>query len=487
MTNWARQLISHKKVVHEGIRYPCDECEHVATRSTHLKAHKNNKHRRKKHFCDQCDYEANWPSQVENHKKIIHNGKNKFCEQNPPTIENLGVLKEDTNPRNQYESVTSSFDDLKDRKKDQSVKQYKCDHCDFVTTQSDNLDVHIKSIHEHFCQWCDFVSSSPNGLESHKNTAHKEMKLFCENIEAWQLANPFVREENMYPCDECDWSAATPEDLKVHKKSRQHVSPNIFSDLNQPNDSHKESLQTTGTCGATSPDKSENHKERIHEGDDSKDVEQKDEVHEENAYPCDQCEFLAIRPEDLTQHVMSIHDGAGYFCDKCDYFASRECALKKHIEAKHENITQFDDLVFYEDDNSDDAVAALRSCYATQHSDEESKDKARYSCDQCDYETFTLRGIKIHERLHVKNDEKNEHQSDNENIKKYLNKNRMPLVDIERLDYNKICQNLVKARVTEEESSYFEHENQGCIKSSLWSIQSSFTCPVLPLKKKNLM
>ena len=40
-------LLTHLKSIHEGVKYPCDQCDYKATQKCHLLTHSNSKHHRK--------------------------------------------------------------------------------------------------------------------------------------------------------------------------------------------------------------------------------------------------------------------------------------------------------------------------------------------------------------------------------------------------------------------------------------------------------
>ncbi len=43
---------------HDKVRYPCDKCDHVATRKRDLKRHVKSKHEGVRYPCDKCDFAA---------------------------------------------------------------------------------------------------------------------------------------------------------------------------------------------------------------------------------------------------------------------------------------------------------------------------------------------------------------------------------------------------------------------------------------------
>ena len=65
-------LIRHKRIKHENVRYKCDQCEYQATRREHLKTHSEGKHGGVKYWCDQCEYQAGWLNGIRQHKKNRH-------------------------------------------------------------------------------------------------------------------------------------------------------------------------------------------------------------------------------------------------------------------------------------------------------------------------------------------------------------------------------------------------------------------------------
>ena len=95
-------LRRHKASVHQGVGYPCDECD-VSTYSSsrNLRRHKASKHKGVKFPCDECDISPfSDKSNLGRHKASAHKG----------------------------------------------VK-YKCNHCDYKATQKSNLKHHSERVH----------------------------------------------------------------------------------------------------------------------------------------------------------------------------------------------------------------------------------------------------------------------------------------------------------------------------------------------------
>ena len=72
-SNQKFNLNRHKRNVHEGIRFPCEQCGQQFTQKYTLKAHVLGVHERKKRFkCNQCDKAYLQAASLSQHKKKIH-------------------------------------------------------------------------------------------------------------------------------------------------------------------------------------------------------------------------------------------------------------------------------------------------------------------------------------------------------------------------------------------------------------------------------
>ena len=70
VANHVSHLKEHIRNLHEGVRYPCELCEYTATRLPMLKHHIKSKHEGIRHRCDHCDYSATLISNLNHHIKI---------------------------------------------------------------------------------------------------------------------------------------------------------------------------------------------------------------------------------------------------------------------------------------------------------------------------------------------------------------------------------------------------------------------------------
>ena len=76
-------LKKHKLKKHEGVSYPCSECDMKYADKTGLRRHLIQKHEGVKYGCDHCDYSATRVETLKNHVAIRHDygQQNYFCKQ----------------------------------------------------------------------------------------------------------------------------------------------------------------------------------------------------------------------------------------------------------------------------------------------------------------------------------------------------------------------------------------------------------------------
>ena len=48
----------HRRSVHEGMKYPCGQCEYQATSKCNIEKHRKSVHEAMKYPCEQCEYQA---------------------------------------------------------------------------------------------------------------------------------------------------------------------------------------------------------------------------------------------------------------------------------------------------------------------------------------------------------------------------------------------------------------------------------------------
>ena len=57
-------------------------------------------------------------------------------------------------------------------------------------------------------------------------------------------------------------------------------------------------------------------------------------VHRDEAFQCDECDFAAIKREELKSHAETVHSNVAYQCDECDFAAVKREVLKTPQECR---------------------------------------------------------------------------------------------------------------------------------------------------------
>ena len=63
---------SHKRALHEGIKFSCGQCQHEATTVGSLDQHKRLVHEVIKYPCRQCQYQATSKGDLTKHERAVH-------------------------------------------------------------------------------------------------------------------------------------------------------------------------------------------------------------------------------------------------------------------------------------------------------------------------------------------------------------------------------------------------------------------------------
>ena len=90
-----------RNATHDGVRYPCDQCEYISTQPSNLKLHKESKLQGIRYSCGECEYKAMSACNLTIHKKSKHEGI-----------------------------------------------RYPCDECEYAAAQSSHLRLHKQTMHE---------------------------------------------------------------------------------------------------------------------------------------------------------------------------------------------------------------------------------------------------------------------------------------------------------------------------------------------------
>ena len=151
-------LNKHKKAVHLGIKYPCDQCDFKTAKESALNYHKYSVHgdksvRHQCHLCPRSFLIACW---LKDHIKFAHEGFRFHC---------------------QLCDFSGSRKALLRHKRSIHEQRYKCEHCDYNGSTLKYLQEHTESKHlgiRYNCDQCVASFGSTRNLNQHIKLIHGE-------------------------------------------------------------------------------------------------------------------------------------------------------------------------------------------------------------------------------------------------------------------------------------------------------------------------
>ena len=110
--------------------------------------------------------------------------------------------------------------------------KYKCDVCEYSTTNKSHLATHIKSIHlkEKFdCKLCDYKATRKDHLRIHFTNVHRTNIIICQicnkrlkngSLSLASHTKKFHSEQTpLYSCQMCPYQTIHRENLKTHTEN----------------------------------------------------------------------------------------------------------------------------------------------------------------------------------------------------------------------------------------------------------------------------
>ena len=285
----AYYLEGHKQYhLNEGLTEQCPECGKVVSKNAFRK-HKE-EHRRKQsgdmYFCDLCPYKANAKYKVNSHRKIKHGPKAYTCDL-------CGVMFKVKDTLNRH-ILTKHRDPV-------NAITYQCEMCEYTSKCEISLNTHIQFRHREgrsVCSFCDFETVDSTELSSHLRTEHGI---------STDLTPKKSQNEKIYKCTQCDYSARSPQALRVHVKVK-HVGIRVQCE------------KCDFTCTT---------KVQLKVHDDNKHLGVK--------YPCDFCPKLFSTNSSRRKHYVDKHPDLYivYSCHLCSYRTDKKDLLQRHISGKY--------------------------------------------------------------------------------------------------------------------------------------------------------
>ena len=146
--------------------------------------------------CTICDKSFASKMHLKTHFSDVHEEKRKTCQ-----IDGCGLTFD---CRTAYHN--KKFHGVK--------KKYKCSKCDFESTTTHNLEIHVEKFHEGMAKWscslCDKTFHTMGKLTDHKNDVHRKVR---------EKGSKFVKSK-LFPCNQCEYTSFQKSMLSAHIASK---------------------------------------------------------------------------------------------------------------------------------------------------------------------------------------------------------------------------------------------------------------------------
>jgi len=183
------QLQEHVKAVHLGIKFPCYQCDYVASCEKNLQMHIESKHDNIRYSCEQCQVTYVSKKYLRIHIDSVHKGIKHPCttcgfEASTKANLRLHRVKEHDEPEfNEFTGMP------KPRKSYQKTEKIQCDMCEYETSRAYNLKKH--KIRKHpdgsaevlRCSECEYTTYFKSNLKFHEKSKHQGFRHMCDQCE----------------------------------------------------------------------------------------------------------------------------------------------------------------------------------------------------------------------------------------------------------------------------------------------------------------
>eukprot|EP00092_Neocalanus_flemingeri_P036065 GFUD01039268.1.p1 GENE.GFUD01039268.1~~GFUD01039268.1.p1 ORF type:complete len:901 (+),score=173.59 GFUD01039268.1:240-2705(+) len=354
-------------------RYPCNLCSYKTNVGLNIKRHMKNTHKCFYKFrCSKCIFESSYEELYKLHS----------CETSTVKEHKSMVQKNESRPDAQFLCTMCSFKThipdfitVHMKNNHQSFYSFKCNQCDFETSQYHKFTNHnCSSAQDHvipshsnsvpassLCMRCgrhhlapcnhpaDSYCDEPNCLKiGHVKSLHhphtmSDYKTIKRRDSSISLEMPPIKSKikaPVYPCNECGYKTSKPSMIKYHAK-RSHQSPYLF---------------TCNICKFSTTDNNMFPSHRC----------------KEEVIQCPKCDFTTVKSLLMKRHISTQHESQVYACGQCSYKATTLDSFKKH------------QLLFCNGNNMQEGSQSRKL------------QRESYSCDRCEYEGTNLHRLRKH-------------------------------------------------------------------------------------------
>ena len=212
----------------------------------------------------------------------------------------------------------------------------------------------------------------------------------AKNSERLKKHKSFHHENLKHQCDYCDFKTATNKDMKIHR-DKVHPDWKVLKKLKKI---------TCDQCDfvAKRPERLAGHIKREHgpkylcdECEKTYLSPEKLEVHKNYAHDktirqCDQCSFQTNCKWSFKSHIRVKHSDEIFYCDQCDFNSHNKTNLRKHVEAKHEGRRFYCEQCEYSAPYNGGLLRHIKMVH----------EGVTYKCEFCDHKATTRSNLRLH-------------------------------------------------------------------------------------------
>ena len=197
-----------------------------------------------------------------------------------------------------------------------ALKKNKCYQCEYQTSNSSYLKIHIQSVHVGMkmdCSFCLRKFADKSNLKKHIQSKHEGIKFPCNNCQLQfskksNLKRHFDAEhkEIRYNCKLCHYQGKSQQQLNQHYET-------AHEGVRYPCEHCDEKFTTKGYVKF--------HIESVHEN--------------IKRFNCGKCDMQYSTKQHLKIHLQNMHEEVKFSCELCNNMYTLESSLRRHLKSAH--------------------------------------------------------------------------------------------------------------------------------------------------------
>ena len=415
-TAWPNQLYIHKKqhgqTEHNKLgTFKCNKCDHLSVSKNSLRSHMTKPHIK----CEICSSLTTWPLR---HMMKFHRPQKSTMPKKPnPRISESTPKRRERNTFKcdtcDYETTEKRYLANHARKVHLKVKKdeiYNCEKCDYITTSKDSYAMHMRTPHDK-CEVCSLVATHFMLLRHKKKHGHGVKVYNCDTcrFKTTEKRNMdrhvrLVHKKDKYKCDKCDFITASRSSFYLHKK-KDHIKCEICQFVTTGDKlfkRHMISWHSAKNLQTESHDTtSDDQKDAAEIPDSFKGFKSRLSGHDESTAGTCKEDSLKNKVDEVREEDYWTSKGKTCSCLACDFVGSLESDLSRpKVTHDEENGGIRCEKCPFISKSKGDLTHHMDAMHFHKPKLQTRKEK-NYKCDICDYTTCHSTSLKKHKIDHI--------------------------------------------------------------------------------------